>query len=89
MIQYTITSDEATEEIICNCFQFGIAKPTISLMNSQKQKGGTDCGLFAVAFIAFIAFRLDPTKLKFCQEKMRCHLVSCFKENSLSPFPIK
>jgi len=43
----------------------------------QKQTGGMDCGLFAIAFAVALMFNLHPSKLKFNQQKMRSHLVEC------------
>ena len=54
---------------------------------SQKQIGGRDCGLFAIAFSASLAFGNDPAKQKFNQERMRPHLVTCFKNKELTVFP--
>lgn len=39
----------------------------------QKQHGGTDCGLFAIAAITVIAFGKEPSQLKFNQDNMRDH----------------
>ena len=36
---------------------------TVEFVDVQKQKGGSDCGLFALAFIASICNGQDPTKL--------------------------
>ena len=55
-----------------------MAKRTIRVGHSQKQKGATDCGVFAIAFATAIAFGINPSKLKLKQEAMRAHLVYCF-----------
>lgn len=43
----------------------------------QHQIGGSDCGLFAIAFAVALCFGLNPAKLIFNQEKMREHFVQC------------
>ena len=47
----------------------------------QHQAGGSDCGLFAIAFAVALCFGLNPSKLIFEQSKMRDHLLHCLKEN--------
>ena len=50
-------------------------KPTIMMSRCQKQKGGADCGLFAIANATAIAFGKNPCKLQFMQASLRSHLV--------------
>ena len=54
---------------------------------TQKQAGGRDCGVFAIAFATSMAFGLDISTSAFHQEKMRLHLARCFTENKLTVFP--
>ena len=53
----------------------------------QHQAGGSDCGLFAIAFAVALCFGLNPSKLIFEQSKMRDHLLHCLKENEFTNFP--
>ena len=55
----------------------------------QKQIGGSDCGLFAVAFATAIVFGIKPEQCVFNQQVMRSHLVRCFEERTISMFPMK
>lgn len=59
----------------------------IRLLNSQKQKGSNDCGLFAIAFATAFAHGKGMEKLRFRQESLRAHLVRCFCINKLTMFP--
>ena len=53
----------------------------------QQQRGKVDCGVFAVAY-AFHAARGDDLRaIEFQQDRMRSHLLQCFKNKRLSPFP--
>ena len=79
--------DGITEDIISRHFQSGPVKPTIKVVCFQKQKGAKDCGLFAIACAAAIAFGVDPAKLKLNQEALRLHFVNCLKKEELSLFP--
>jgi len=59
----------------------------IKLVGSQKQVGGDDCGVFAIAHCTSLAFGKDLCKQKFVQEKMRYHLSTCLKHTKLTLFP--
>ena len=60
----------------------------VNLMNIGKQKGGNDCGLFAVAVLTSLANGVDITKVKFDQALMRPHLVNCIDSKAPSPSSI-
>lgn len=53
----------------------------------QCQRGGGDCGLFAIAFATSLCTGLDPTDLKYEQHYLRDHLLNCIKKKSITPFP--
>lgn len=55
----------------------------------QQQKGGMDCGLFSIAFALHLALGDDLKKLIFHQDAMRQHLIKCFLDKKLEPFPHK
>ena len=76
-----------TEHVIANLFQVGSVKLKITVSQSQKQKGGTDCGIFAIAFATALAFGINLSKLQLKQESMRAHLINCFNKHRISPFP--
>ena len=81
--------DQETKLTISNLFQ-----PTgssnqlkIKVIKTQRQKGNKDCGLFAIAMATTIAFGKSPSKVTFCQESMRAHLVSCLNQQQFGLFP--
>ena len=47
---------------------------TIYMKSFQKQSGGADCGVFALAAVTALAFNIDPSMLKLNQAVMRQHL---------------
>ncbi len=51
----------------------------------SQQYGATDCGLFSIAVCVALANKQQPGR--FAQGKMRAHLVTCFENLSLTPFP--
>ena len=54
---------------------------------TQQQEGGSDCGLFAIAFAGVLASGCHPSSFKFKQSEMREHLCQCLVASQLSDFP--
>ncbi len=61
----------------------------IEYVQVQYQCGGSDCGLFALAFACSLCHQEDPAELKYDQNEMRSHLVHSLEAQTLSPFPCK
>ena len=55
--------------------------------NAQRQEGGVDCGLFALANLTMLANGRDPTTVAFNQSKLRDHFMRCMKKKKISYFP--
>ena len=81
--------DKEMERVIVNLFQWNSTEVVVKFARCQKQKGGADCGLFAIAFATAIAFGKQPGKIKFVQEELRSHLVTCLNKGEMSLFPCK
>ena len=69
-----------------------ILKPTgknikFTIIPVQRQAGGTECGLFAIAFAVALGLGFNPTKLLFKQESMRGYLIDCLTKQEFSNFP--
>ena len=75
--------DNATTEVISNLF----GTTSTKMIAVQRQRGGVDCGLFAIAMATAIAFGIDPGSQEFNQGEMRTHLVKCFDEKVMLLFP--
>ncbi|XP_064388500.1 uncharacterized protein LOC135336575 [Halichondria panicea] len=71
----------ATREIILNIFQASL----INMVESQKQEGVVDCGLFAIANATSLAYGTNPGS--YVQSLMRQHLVNCLESGVLPMFP--
>ncbi len=54
----------------------------------QQQSGGTDCGVFSIAFAYYAAQGKDVSKLEVTQEDLRDHICHCFEQQELTPFPL-
>lgn len=66
-------------------------KPQIKLLfkDVQIQSGGSDCGLFSIAFATAITFGKQPEELVFTQSEMRPHLLHCLESQEMTMFPLK
>ena len=64
-------------------------KPTITIQRApmQLQRGGSDCGLFAIASATAICNGQSPENIQFDQSQMRPHLLKCLEDKLLMPFP--
>ena len=81
--------DDETKGTIFRLFQreSEVNSTTIKVINSQKQAGVKDCGLFSIAFATAIAFGQNPAKQTFQQQSMRAHLINCFENKKITLFP--
>jgi len=61
---------------------------TIRVLNVAKQKGASDCGLFAIAFATALLHKQDPVNVVFSQEQMQSHLHACLENHRMDPFPV-
>ena len=83
---YTDLDQESKSQILSILKHDG-KNVTFHVVPVQRQVGGTECGLFAIAFAVSLSFGLNPAKLIFDQNKMRAHLISCFTKQQFSNFP--
>ena len=59
----------------------------VQYIDVQWQSGGTDCGLFALAFATSLCGGQDPTAISYNQGQMRGHLLSVLLSKKIQPFP--
>ena len=76
--------DEETTQVVANVFPGA----TVKMSKMQRQEGGQDCGLFAIAVATAIAHETDPSQMSFHQAAMRSHLAECFSNSLITPFPM-
>ena len=53
----------------------------------HEQSGASYCGLFAIATVTAISNGQDLCMLEFDQFLMRKHLLQCFQNGAVLPFP--
>ena len=59
----------------------------IEYVDVQEQRGASDCGLFALAFIISICNGIDPASHSYQQAAMRSHTLSCVEKSQMTLFP--
>ncbi len=57
------------------------------VVNVQRQSNDYDCGVFAIAFAAELAFGRDPASSTWNTATMRCHLLHALEQKFVEPFP--
>ena len=75
------------QEMIADIIQVQEKSIVFQVMNVQRQRGGSDCDLFALAHATSLCNGSDPTEISYDQSKMRKHLVAAFDECRLREFP--
>ncbi|KAI8516096.1 hypothetical protein Bbelb_069090 [Branchiostoma belcheri] len=60
---------------------------SVNVVCAQRQQGGNDCGLYAIANAAALAEDIHPTQVVFDQSQMRRHLEECLENNGIKMFP--
>ena len=75
---YTIL-DKPPSIVLANLFHCEDKLFKNRVVRPQKQNGGLDCGVFAIAFATSIAIN-HKVNTKFDQARMRAHLVSCLEK---------
>lgn len=79
--------DKGTIELIINLFKLS-DEPKFDVVKMQKQVGSKDCGLFSIAVATALLFEVNVAEIKFHQQEMRQHLLSCFEAKLLSCFQL-
>ena len=60
----------------------------VTIVPMQQQNGPFDCGLFSIAAAYNVALGKSLRSVTFEQSDMRSHLMQCFADCKLSPFPV-
>ena len=75
--------EASTANLIAKLF----GKAALKMKTCPRQLGDKDCGVFAIAICAAIVHGINLEGIKFVQDNMRQHLLLCFEQQHLSPFP--
>ena len=79
--------DSTLENQLASIYRTHDSSFNVHVLPVQQQQNGSDCGVFAVAFLVEVATGGDVNTVIFRPEAMRGHLAKCIKENKFSPFP--
>ena len=82
-------STENVQSQIAAIIQSSSKSVTLQLEAIQEQLGDNDCGLFSIAYATELCYGNDVSSLRYHQDRLRFHLMECFKSKRLIPFPSK
>ena len=80
------TLDKASNTVVLKLFECKEQSCKITVACPQNQIGGSECGLFAIAFATSVAVTCKVRE-RYDQRRMRIHLVSCIEKQEMSMFP--
>ena len=83
---YNSTTDD-TVDLITKLVHSPSCILKISIMNTAKQTGATDCALFALATVTSLALGSDPLQVVLDQSQLRSHYITSIESRSISFFP--
>eukprot|EP00794_Sanderia_malayensis_P008388 gene8388-9286_t len=72
---------------MCRYMSKDDGQPDVTVVLQQKQKGGSDCDLFAIANAVTLSSGVDPGSVVWEQNKMRPHLLKGYEKQKISMFP--
>jgi len=84
---YTTLSKD-TMESVARLVQSKDRVVNVKIMNTAKQFGSADCGLFALATLTSLALGSDPLMVIFDQKELRKHYVRTLESGIVTAFPI-
>jgi len=61
---------------------------TVRLMNAQRQRNSTDCGIYACDFMERLARGEQVDGVTFDSAQLRPHFISCLRDKKVTPFPV-
>ena len=79
----TSTSTKAQIAAIMNTKERRIE---LTIEKTQFQRGGSDCGLFAIAYATDLSIGNNPAAYRYDQGSMRPHLIDCLEKQCLTTF---
>jgi len=87
ILNYNLSS--SVQDVMADLLQTTGKTIKVEHVNVQHQKGGNDCGLFAIATAYTFCSNENPVQCSYDQNSMRLHLLKAFENNKLEAFPSK
>ena len=75
-----------TKEQIAAILFFSHEHISLHFQAVQVQRGSTDCGIFAIAFVTSLCYGEDPVQTNYVQHELRSHLLNCLERRHLTTF---
>ena len=75
--------NEKTKMLLSQLMHTNYPNFAVQIANVTKQSGGSECGLYALAYVTHLAFGLDPSLFVFSSDLMRSHLISCIENKNI------
>jgi len=60
---------------------------TVNFVDVQIQGNGSDCGVYALAFVTSLCCGEDPAKINYASPMSREHLYKCLENQKMTSFP--
>ena len=60
---------------------------TVNVQSMCLQNGGSDCGVYAIAYATDLCHGNHPEGLQYHQDRLRSHLIECLESKKMLPFP--
>ena len=73
--------------IIASIVQAKSSQILLHLERVQMQLNSVDCGVYAIAFLTDLCYGKDPASCQYAPTEIRNHLVTCFENGHMTPFP--
>ena len=85
-LHFTLTED--TKAQLAKLLKSKKETIIVKFASTNKQAGTDDCGVFAAAYSTTLVHGQDPSCYVYDQGVMRRHIIKCFDERIVQPFPV-
>lgn len=77
----------STKEVVASLMKLSQTYIFLTFPDVQQQVGGSECGLYSLAFAYSLCSGRDPARLEYNQAHFREHLLQCLRKREISDFP--
>ena len=77
----------STKEVVASLVESTRKHLSLTFPDVQQQTGGSDCGLFILAFAYSLCSGEAPETITYKQNELRSHFLQCLVKKEISSFP--
>ena len=77
----------STKEVVASLMELSQTYIFLTFPDVQQQVGGSECGLYSLAFAYSLCSGKDPARLEYNQAHFHEHLLWCLRKREISDFP--